>query len=658
VWDDYTGKNIKLVVIDDGFDHTNADLSPNYDFALDHDYGGADDDAAPVDSYDNHGTSVAGIAAAAANGTGVVGVAHGATLVGYRIDFDDLSPTFEERTAQAIKDAANNGYHTVNMSLGIGYYFDPVVQPIVAAINHAVDKGRNGLGTILVQSGGNNRDSLEWETQLNGRPYDGNTQMINVAGVDRDGYVSYYSSYGAPLLISAFGTPGEVVTTDRVGASGYNTSSSDTGVNNSFNGTSAAAPQITGVTALMLDANPNLGWRDVQTILAYSARHVGSDMGAGPSFNELFTWDFNSASNWNGGGLHYSQDYGYGLVDALAAVRLAETWQKSSTSANEKVVSKNLGISDTTLMDNDDIGTTFTTKVKDNIDIERVGLQVAFTGWPVDLVIYLVNPEGQEFELVSKAGLSDIGTYNYEFQSQQYRGESSAGNWSVRIADVYETNATVITDLKLKFYGSAASANDSYIYTNEFSDFLGTHAANLADTNGGRDVLNASAVTSAITVNLGAKTGTIDGVAMTIAGIENIFGGDGDDTLTGSKGNNVLAGGRGGDTLLGGKGNDDFRFWHISDSRVTGGDFIGDFGKGNDDIDLSGIDANTNTGKNDKFKFIGSGDLTGVAGQLHFQKDVMGGVTFVGGDVNGDGAIDFMIRVNGVHKFVKGDFDL
>jgi subtilisin-like proprotein convertase family protein len=655
-WDDYTGKGVKLIVIDDGFDHTNTDLSPNYQFDEDRDFGAGDDDAAPfyTSGFDDcHGTAVAGIAAAAANGTGVVGVAFGADLIGYRLDF--YSSDFVTHMAQALNSAAKHG-DTVNMSLGIGYYFDTSLNPIVKAINKAVDTGRDGLGTILVQSGGNNRDNVEWEVQLNGRPYDGNTQMINVAGVDRNGYVSYYSSYGAPLLISAFGTPGEVVTTDRVGANGYNTSPGDTGIYDSFNGTSAAAPQITGVTALMLDANPNLGWRDVQTILAYSARHVGSDMGAGPSFDELFTWEFNGANNWNGGGLHYSQDYGYGLVDARAAVRLAETWQRTSTSENEKIVSKSFGINDTTLADDDSLGTTFNTKVKDNIDVERIGLDIGFTGRPVDLVIYLTNPEGQEIELVSKAGLSGPDTYRYEFQSQQYRGESSAGNWSVRIADVYDTNITVITDLRLKFYGSAASKNDTYIYTDEFSEFPATHDGNLADVNGGRDLLNASAVTSAMTVNLGTQTGTIDGVAMTIAGIDDVFGGDGDDTLSGSKGNNILAGSRGEDLLSGLKGDDDFRYWHIRDSRTTDRDLITDFGLGDDDIDLKRIDANKATDKNDAFKFIGDDAFTNVAGQLRFVKDA--GVTRVEGDVDGDGSADFAIDLTGLIDLVKGDFIL
>ena len=86
----------------------------------------------------------------------------------------------------------------------------------------------------------------------------------------------------------------------------------------------------------MLEANPELGWRDVQTILAASARHIGAISAPRLVSLETRPWTFNKATTWNGGGYHFSYDYGFGLVDALAAVRLAETWTAQSTSANEK----------------------------------------------------------------------------------------------------------------------------------------------------------------------------------------------------------------------------------------------------------------------------------------------------------------------------------
>ena len=54
----------------------------------------------------------------------------------------------------------------------------------------------------------------------------------------------------------------------------------------------------------MLEANPDLGWRDVQTILAASARHIGSDFDSALVSLETRPWTFNNATTWNGGGYH------------------------------------------------------------------------------------------------------------------------------------------------------------------------------------------------------------------------------------------------------------------------------------------------------------------------------------------------------------------
>ena len=80
------------------------------------------------------------------------------------------------------------------------------------------------------------------------------------------------------LLRLRVGDTNGVVTDDITGALGYSSGN----YTNTFGGTSAAAPQLAGVAAVMLQANPKLGWRDVQDILSISARHTGSEIGSGP----------------------------------------------------------------------------------------------------------------------------------------------------------------------------------------------------------------------------------------------------------------------------------------------------------------------------------------------------------------------------------------
>ena len=89
-----------------------------------------------------------------------------------------------------------------------------------------------------------------------------------------------------------------------------------------FGGTSAAAPIVSGVAALVRAANADLTWRDVKLILAGSARKKDAD-----------------TSGWEQGALEYgstterywfNHEYGFGVVDAAAAVTLTDGWTKRS----------------------------------------------------------------------------------------------------------------------------------------------------------------------------------------------------------------------------------------------------------------------------------------------------------------------------------------
>jgi subtilisin family serine protease len=678
-WDDYTGKGVKVVVMDDGFDQANPDLAPNYDTSLDHDYGNNDDDASPYNTSDNHGTSVMGIVGAAENGTGVVGVAYGASLIGFRMEYGSSAPAWRDAFIAALGDAATNGGSVVNMSFGDSVSYDVYgadnAEQMRAALGSAVADGRDGLGLVLVKAAGNERQDPDGINEglpidVNHSTMDSDSRQIIVAATDADGFVTQYSNPGAAILVSAFGSPydGTITTTDRVGSAGYNTDPDDPGIFSNFAGTSAATPMVSGIVALMLEANPDLGWRDVQTILAYTARHVGSAVdGSTVAQAELNPWDWNAAGNWNGGGLHFSEDYGYGLVDALAAVRLAESWRAQSTSDNEDSAALDLVDTATAIPDNDATGTSFSGAMTKSIDVERVTVDVTLTaGDAQDIAIYITSPDGTEERLLAYQnkrayGSSYSGTLH--LNSQGFRGEDSDGTWTVRVADNQAGSAISVSNIVLTAYGQTASDDNTYVYTNEFSDFAGTggHSANLKDGNGGSDTIDAAAVTAAMTVDLSAGTGSIDGVAMKIRGIENVFGGDGRDSLTGNKAANELDGGRGADILIGGKGNDDFIYNTISDS-LTGKkcDTIGDFSTG-DIIDLSGIDTGEADG-DQAFKYLGAKAFNGKAPEVDFdlvdKKGTAHDQTLVYADLDMDKKADFEIELTGLHPLKAGDFML
>ena len=128
---------------------------------------------------------------------------------------------------------------------------------------------------------------------------------ITVGGVDEWGKVPYYTENCAALLVTAYG-----------GGSGR--SISTTTIHHGFtaqhSGSSAAAPLVAGVLALVLEAKPGVSWRDVQHILVHSSRRTD------PAHSSWST---------NGANLTHSHVYGFGVVDADAAVTLAERWTGS-----------------------------------------------------------------------------------------------------------------------------------------------------------------------------------------------------------------------------------------------------------------------------------------------------------------------------------------
>jgi Ca2+-binding RTX toxin-like protein len=142
-----------------------------------------------------------------------------------------------------------------------------------------------------------------------------------------------------------------------------------------------------------------------------------------------------------------------------------------------------------------------------------------------------------------------------------------------------------------------------------------------------------------------------------LGGNDELNGGAGADMLDGGTGSDMLVGGAGADTLFGGAGADRFVFTSPADSAVATPDLISDFSRADRDrISLSDIDANSRVGGDQKFAFLGSAAFSEVAGQLRFEQ--ANGHTHVMGDVNGDGAADFVIQVTGLVSFTSGDFVL
>ncbi|MFN0194484.1 MAG: S8 family serine peptidase [Aestuariivirga sp.] len=590
VWNEFSGAGVHVIFYDSGIQRSHHDLDGNYDASRELVINGVPVPVEPSGTTptDAHGTAVAGILAAENNGTGTVGISWGASITSAVIvPLNVTTVTTDRLHGAATFDISNNSWRN-------GGEFDPAFGAATpgsyySAINDenlfACNTGRGGLGTIIVWGAANDHEDA------NGLGYNTSRHTITVAAIRDDGFSASYSNRGACILVSApsgdTGPAPEILTTDLLGVAGANlfaTQAVASDYTDWASGTSSATPIVSAVAALMLDANPGLGWRDVQNILSLTAFHTGSAFGSGPGLNEDHTWFFNEADNWNGGGQHFSEDYGYGNVDPYGAVRMAEAFAvmgaAAQTTANEHFFFNTFTPGSPALIDN---GTYFfdfnVSTFPLTVEHADITFEITHPNY-ASLRLFLISPEGTEVQLydgVGEAAINASTGFEWIYGVDAYRGERSTGTWRLKIVDTAPGGAGTLDSVRIDLFGSAPdSAADTYHFTDEFAQMraLDVTRGALADLDGGIDWINAAAVSTNVTINLNSgMAGRIDGAAFLIATgttIENIIAGDGGDRLTGNSVANVLHGMRGNDILVGGNGNDTLNGGTGVDS-MTGG---------------------------------------------------------------------------------------
>ena len=495
-----TGAGVQVAVVDTGLEICHPDLAANAEPGLSYNFGHAawldaqaDDPFLPTVLGD-HGTSVAGlIAAAANNGVGGRGVAPAARLRGFNfISFQSPTAYFDALGMSSERPQADD-VHVFNMSFGYSGSATRLTADERELFRTGVTDLRDGLGALYVKAAGNAFDDCT-KVDDDGQPIaprldlsielgcfaanrDGENNLpyvITVGGFSANGERSSYSSAGAALwVVAPAGQYGDdrpaMITTDQMGGErGYvliprGLAPGDEGnplgdYISIFNGTSAAAPNAAGAVALLLQTQPDLTWRDVKHILAKTARQLHADIprvrvafGGTPAVLQ-HGWITNAA------GYRFHNWYGFGAIDVDAAVALAAVYPPDSLGVFIEAAPLRLATG-SRIPDHDGGGLTQTqniTGLSRTANIEALQLRIEVTH---------PNPWDLGFELISPAGTRNVinpvfnhalhGVANpldWTILSNAFYGEPPTGEWTLNVIDAAKDNVGTLDAWSLIFY--------------------------------------------------------------------------------------------------------------------------------------------------------------------------------------------------------------
>ena len=417
-WEITKGAGVTVAVIDGGFQLDHPDLRDNIL---------PDQNHTPARTFfrqrQSHGTSVAGLIAARDNGFGMVGVAPRSSIYGSNV-VEAFSSDVARNQALAAEAALLHLAQTAvsNNSWGFGGDGAPKLTGAAwpSAIERGLSEGFGGKGTVYVFGAGNGGDN----DYSNLSEINSHYGVVTVCAVNYRDVRSPRSVRGPNLWVCA-------PSNERYSDLPQIATTTNGGYTDAFGGTSASAPLVSGVVALMRAANLELTWRDARLIIAATARknhtsHSGWEVGA-------LRYGSTSAR------YNYNHTYGFGVIDAGAAVALAQTWPGLPALRTLTITSAPMSQS----LDNNTFTTTlaiagdhieFIEYVTVNLDIDHDKFR--------ELTIDLIAPSGASSRLLAGTA-GDIWQLllpqelrsPIDLGSARHLGEDPEGTWTLTVKD-------------------------------------------------------------------------------------------------------------------------------------------------------------------------------------------------------------------------------
>ncbi|MBK8047406.1 MAG: S8 family serine peptidase [Anaerolineales bacterium] len=324
-----------VAVIDDGFDLTHPDLSGPGKVVAPWDFTRRSNDPSPeyrqgypfFDAQqgrwigDWHGTACAGVAVGEVNGSGILGAAPQARLMPVRWGVN-LADSEVESWFDYVR---QQGAWVVSCSWSAVARNFPLSTRKQQAIARCAREGRNGLGAVICFAAGNEARDINDPAGDSVNGFAIHPDVVAVAASTSRDERSHYSNFGKAIAVCApsSGSGGRgILTSDVTGVFTANGVRVDAGYSAgdftaTFGGTSSATPLVAGVCALVLAVNPRLSAAAVKQILQATARKIGDP-----------------ADYTNG----HSPRYGYGCIDAAAAVAAARAQLVAAVPVNGSAV--------------------------------------------------------------------------------------------------------------------------------------------------------------------------------------------------------------------------------------------------------------------------------------------------------------------------------